>query len=1026
MAQLAKIDLDLLQICQGNGEFVHLLENSKGSPESFASAYSQSMRLTNGEFLCYHISTDYKSISFYNFKNASDGRTIIIHLPAKLMHEHHTLVVEEQEGVIVVDVILESSAFLTMRLPLEYIFGIENVLDDNWLSMQSPYDFTVRRPHLLHKVSQDFFVVFLEDGGLLGLRQHNENYLEPLLFNDYSYIQTLTSMFSRKKKQPADRAVACLVIHDKYLVVLTRLCHLKIWDLGSFHLVQEYNLTENFNGTLETIEYESNGNYISTLNDVIVIYLPIGNGVFKFGRLSFTNDGERKPTFNMFSSIDANMKKSTIWSFVDMKLTDPLELNFTSTTFNLIILWKSGSNSKLQILNIKDSSFSDFEWIEASNKSLQNIQTEEISALIQNYDFDKALYKLKSHYSDMTFKEADSLLLANNIVYSENNETQQQQYLANLDTLLRDINNNHSEIASFTIYKNDMILVNTHNLYNHGFYKINSSLENIYFNLSEITDNDDQFAKYFKLLNLFFSTISRDAILSTSDKFIDIAIRKHEHSTNISTAFSQIFNECLKSKFEKNNVKTLFAELATYDIVEILNELIENHLKDTSYHLDNFVEAFTGNVMNSSIIIENLYHQIVVQNKLLQLVLLSFLFLDFDTNIFGDKIETLLDINYKQTFFLSFYEFDSKLTQSSMSMHTLQYPHGVQIFSSSELAGYLEFEIATLYSTPIVDSRLYIAFMQEYVLNWREKMEPPQKAINFFKYILEPLYRRNKIDEEFLLAMSMFNCGRFEQAYEFFTMNDYMLHLANKLPPFLKNVQQNSLWYELLKTFTESSTNAHYYLQLSLLFKTYNRLDLALKCVSKSVEYSMKHPSVEEAPEFSKTQHLAYLDLLVEFKMYEEVIDVLRMSQMVLDKSTRKECFYKLLSNSCHGPNFFTILLKSCNTQEGSKPCLSHRDFVIIDEILINSLKSNKWEDCKKIFTFRLTNNRDREAAEIVYEYLQDLVPQQYQEKQKCYLLILNVLKTFDNVEDQWIIYDGKVKKLIDLKTEFCKLSSAI
>lgn len=79
--------------------------------------------------------------------------------------------------------------------------------------------------------------------------------------------------------------------------------------LGKFHLVQEYNLTENFNGTLETIEYESNGNYISTLNDVIVIYLPIGNGVFKFGRLSFTNDGERKPTFNMFSSIDANMKK---------------------------------------------------------------------------------------------------------------------------------------------------------------------------------------------------------------------------------------------------------------------------------------------------------------------------------------------------------------------------------------------------------------------------------------------------------------------------------------------------------------------------------------------------------------------------------------------------------------------------------------------------------------------------------------------------------------------------------------------
>ena len=68
MAQLAKVDLDLLQICQGNGEFVHLLENSKGSPESFASAYSQSMRLTNGEFLCYHISTDYKSISFYNFK----------------------------------------------------------------------------------------------------------------------------------------------------------------------------------------------------------------------------------------------------------------------------------------------------------------------------------------------------------------------------------------------------------------------------------------------------------------------------------------------------------------------------------------------------------------------------------------------------------------------------------------------------------------------------------------------------------------------------------------------------------------------------------------------------------------------------------------------------------------------------------------------------------------------------------------------------------------------------------------------
>ena len=174
-------------------------------------------------------------------------------------------------------------------------------------------------------------------------------------------------------------------------------------------------------------------------------------------------------------------------------------------------------------------------------------------------------------------------------------------------------------------------------------------------------------------------------------------------------------------------------------------------------------------------------------------------------------------------------------------------------------------------------------------------------------------------------------------------------------------------------------------------------------------------------------QHQQLLDLLLYFSMYEEAIDVLRLSHFCLQVPERTKYFHKMLDHGNHNTIFFSKLLALCKTynedKEGEK-FLSNEDYHIIDTILLNNLEmTNDWKDYKRLYSFRLLNKFEREAAEIIYQYyIKHGVHQDIEIQKQCYLIVMNILETFDTVYDQWLVDGSNIISLQDLRNDFRKL----
>ena len=219
MPLLSKIDCDLLQVFEGSTPqnpvnlFVQAPNEHQGSVDYNQAAdngfypdincYSNSIELQNDNILAYQLSSDTQRLSLYSLNDPIHRKFITIHLPDRSMNKDHTMtvLVDSQSENVLICFILADSSFLRIRLPVGYLIPNGSVeLPEDWYDIQKPYDFSVRTPHLLFSVTPDYCMVFLDDGGLLGLKKSASSYIfEPVLFNDGSYLQNISRIFSRKR-----------------------------------------------------------------------------------------------------------------------------------------------------------------------------------------------------------------------------------------------------------------------------------------------------------------------------------------------------------------------------------------------------------------------------------------------------------------------------------------------------------------------------------------------------------------------------------------------------------------------------------------------------------------------------------------------------------------------------------------------------------------------------------------------------------------------------------------------------------
>lgn len=1035
MALLSKID-----VCLGgvrSKQWVDLSGDNSGITSADDTAlnkeidtvhYAYTIRLKNETYVAYNLSENYTVLTLYSL---CGGSTVHVQLPHPLMNHHHTLAVLENDEIITFLLVLIDGSLLELTWDVRTFVTDENnkkLMAPKNVDLQTPYDFTVRRAHSIVAVHKSLYVVLLEDGGLLGLKS-SAGHWEPLLFNDSSFIRSLTKFWRRDngKSHGAGKALSSIVFNERFLIIFDEFAVLSIWDVYTLNLVHQQQLNlDKLNHKHERIPQDANSHYMSLFDDLLIVYLPFGAGVFQLGRL--VQDPEKNLTFEPCGQYESTLSASSIWSLVDVKLAHFNDLFLTDSQLNVIVLWKSGNLSKLQILNLKSIENGDYEWKESVNKSIDDLQY-----TLPDHEgrtFDQRLLLLQKTFGSSVYNKAFNLLSKNGITLNQARTTEQEEnYLGNLETILHDIYDQYSEASSLTLYNDDILLVNCLGLYHHTVYKTNSSIEKYY--LANCVDEMNQQPVLFRFLKTvqgFISTLPKEAFTNCSKGFIDFEVEARVSAKTPNERFTEIFQSCLQGKFELNNLQLLFDQLSSFDMIPILNDLIDNHLCCLPTSHASLIEAMSLNLLDAFINLESLRQIISIHHDIVLSILIIFAFLDFDYTNFRAQISTLLDLHFKQCLFLRFYQLDKTELIQTLLQNTSHYNCGMKLYSSADWLNYEARLISTIYQFDQETNHIFLVFFKKYVIQTRNSIHLSDKEI-FLRTIARPFRIHGDILSELLLAMAEFTCGYFKESYDLFSKNDYPSLLENGLPHSITSLfeEESNPWLDIILSLDSSHSSSAFTYALSKLFAGQEPgTQYALQFAAHSVEFSMKHMDLEETKEFKEAQYSHYLDILVHFDMFEEVIDILRLSRDHLSNEMKKKYYAKLLNMGTQiGDAFFQVLLKVCYSSMRADDAesvglpLPLMDFEIIDNILVQQLLCDDWLSYKRLYSFRTVNGRQREAAQAVFEFLQLQPENEVDTRKKCLLVVINILSTFQSPLDQWILKGSEIVTLTDLREQY-------
>lgn len=1005
MESISRINTNLQLFCSNTSpkiiEHLYVDENTRSSSKHISVVnYNKCIHLVgHGDHISFQWCNGYSILSLYTMKESSAGKTILIHLPEGLLNQHFTSTYYQagsNNELLCFDMILKSGIFISVSIPIDYILHKKRKLNPSgqWVKVLNPYDFSVRPPQLLCQVDNSFSVVFLRDGGLLGLKKFdsdvlNDYELQPILFNDSSYLKSITRLFSRNDTNSAS-VISALVFDEKYLVTLTADCTLKFWDLEDYRMVNHIDVKDGN----KIVNYDSLGNYMAIYENNLIVYVPTGNGIFKILDLYYDHVGRINVSFKE-SSIAVNLSSFSIWSLVDMALTKP---SFVDNAYlQLVLLWKSNTVTKTQVFNFTNVNLESYTSLETNNTYISDITGDSI--LQTNGNMEKAILNLKSHYSQATYDDAQDILKENNVILNVK-DPNNQEYLTTLESILKELHKRFQDPSSLSILNGELVVVNNLQLYHHSTYKMDSKLETIFFNIKDNRSIDQPLAQFFKVLNGFSSTISIETKDRLCSRFFDIVNGNIDRSLTLKEKFTIIFRECLQHQFQPSNLHVLLEELNSIDVISIINQFLDAELNSS---LSSRIDLLTHDTFNTVLVIESVKQILIILKQFVTDILLIFTIVEIDYKLFAKQLNTLLELNFNVSLWLQLYQIDNRFLTSETFRATSQYGYGVKIISYQDLTGYTNEIVKHIRSSDLNVSPLLIDAFDNLVLNVKES----DKLRYFHQFVMKPFHMNNEALNDFLYALSLYKFGDFDQSLEVFTKHDYTNGL--KLPNTALYVQ-NEEWSKLFSSIS-SKNKVLYYYELSRLYSQASSYTNALKTIKKSIALDT----------YSKEQLLQYLDTLLVFSDFKEILDVMRIERDILGKDLRKEYYEKLLTDKNYAVQF-TKTLFSLNFQTDINEksiSLSPEDFMMIDSILSSQVEHKSWTSIKKLYVFRILNHHERRACETLFAYVSQAVDDNM--KRKSLLMILNVLKTFDDSKDQWFISSqGHIVHLFEIQERLC------
>lgn len=1010
MSSFSRLNTNLLQLKPANAQIktTHLYFDGKvrsSHEEIFSVDYNKCFQLTNSdEHISYQWCNDFTVLVIYTMKDTFSRSVIYVHLPKPLLNKQFTSTVFECNGDINYpslgfDLILKDGIFVNITLPLDFILSRIhlNEYPDNWARVLNPYDFSIRSPQYLFHVDNRFSVVFLKDGGLLGLKRVplevlNDFELQPVLFNDSSYLQSFTRIFSKFDNQNS-AVVSATLLNENLLVTLTNDAAIKIWDLNSFHLAGHYDL----NSKGRHMNYGTVGNYMLLLNSLLFVYLPTGNGCFQVLELDSLQSTEKISIKPISAEIPVNLSSYSIWSLLDMQILSQNALS--NSNINLVVLWKSNMVTKVQLLSFQQPTFEEYTWTDCNNTYLSDLLDGE--DLITNGSMEKSLLNLKSHYSQTTYDDAQNILNKNNLVVQVN-DPQNQAYLTNLESVLKELHKQRQEPSSVTILNDEIILVNNLYAFHHSAYKLEEKIESIFFKILENNNvSSSPLEEFLSVLHGFSSTISSDTLTKVSERYLDIVNGSINPSLSLKDKITTVFQDCLQNGFQAANLSKLLEGLNSIDVIDVLDQFLHEHNKGTT---EAIIDSLNTDVLSSTICMESITQYLSVFDKFIIDILLIFTILDIDFDTFEGRLTELINLHFNISMWLQISQIDKILAISETFKHTSKYGYGIRLRSNSDLTNFTN-KMFEFVKTRVSDEPpLLIRAFNDFILNGQNM----SLAKQFLHFVIKPYHISKKVNDEFLYALSLLKCEENDASLDVFLSNNFCQDLS--LPSYL-NVSENHPWFNLFQTI-QNSNEAEYFYQLSILYSKMSSYSNALKTIKKSISLGGS----------SKDQLVQYIDILIVFGDYKEILDVLRLEQKTLDVASREKYYHKLLTDQKCSDLFTATLFQQCSVAniKNDSIFLSVEDNKIIASVLTSLVDLSDWTTFKKLFSYRILTQHERKACEVLFDYV--LLGSDPTVKQRCLLLISNVLKTFTDVKDRWFVNsNGQIIHLYEITDKLSK-----
>ncbi|CAD1811539.1 Nucleoporin Nup120/160 family protein [Candida parapsilosis] len=937
---------------------------------------------------------------------------------------------------IYINLIDSSYLFISLKIPTEmFVSGKTLSLFDfeEWGHISVPYSFEMRsNPYFVKSIDELNMLVSLKDGGFLHFQKQTAlSDVDIYTFNEP--VSFLGGLFSAKRGKLDMNGVSAntvldLVRFDDHLITLTASRHLKMWSLSKHQYISSTPLYEN--SEEETWLNTVPSKYMQLLNvdgDWYITSHSSTNSATENNQFAFQTwqvhqsslikvpkfEFEPKVPNILLSSSDIFYHESTFqnktWIIQDF------ETQHTGGQLKIHILWKSNTSSILVTYTI-DVDNGAIISIESSSPTEHN-EEEEIAVL-----FDSEYYRRKIFDSG----EFNNLIVATSISCLRRHFESQQEHIDGdlrtsakeliefhstadsakhnwfkLYSLCQDFSKKSQEALALISFNEKLITIQTngYGLYGSSHYFESLSHKNL----------QSPEGKLMQLFNKFRITLSPNTYHKLSESIVS-----RQRQFDDATAVDEFFQMHLAEKLPPLEIQSVLSDLAS---IPNALQIIESLVADTEYQLIEVVDQVGDLGQFFKLSTFAAFKDIMQQHTILLTDLLILLFVcevnDEILNLLNQVMRGLQQYDLTELIFETCFESGSgKSPLESRGLANTDY----SLFWSAIVN-----EDTTL--KQLIDnlrvSEAYDYFhndvltKRDFIVNSVIELINHQQGPYLNKFFVTQL-NQNDVNELFLVGIihlinhdaSLF----FDTFVQFEKFEN--LDVAN-----LKLLKQDENLRHFLSCFYTLPTRGEYYHGLSELAMsqvasgklgdvTRTQLtEVALKFDKLAIANAKDEPSKVES------LYLNVFDLALSISDYDSVGQALQhVTSTTQIKTLLTRFIEKLISES---------KIKLIFPPNDSKVYRAH--FKLIDSILLQlanstpllpSLKIYQILSSWRLFGCCMTKQQlgdQRGSCEALYSYIQRYKNEittidkasKFQVLQ-MYLLILNELKSFDEVDDQW------------------------